>query len=201
MNMTDFPDGANDNIKLKETFYSKIDRRIQHYLDLLTPFTRRRWFCATFYLLVFFSRVVYCNGFFVVAYALSIFLLNQFILFLTPRSYPGMANITGTNDDKDFSLSLPQHNDDEFRPFIRRLPEFKFWWIWMKAISVCLVLTLFNIFDVPVFWPILVIYFFALFIATMRRQIEHMIQYKYLPFSWNKKVFHGKENSGKTYQS
>ncbi|KAH9615746.1 hypothetical protein KSS87_023519 [Heliosperma pusillum] len=44
-----------------------------------------------------------------------------------------------------------------------------------------------DVFDVPVFWPILLFYWFVLFMLTMRRQIHHMIKYKYVPFSFGKK--------------
>lgn len=50
------------------------------------------------------------------------------------------------------------------------------------------VLTFFPVFDVPVFWPILVLYWFVLFFLTMKRQIKHMIKYRYVPFSFGKKV-------------
>ena len=30
-------------------------------------------------------------------------------------------------------------------------------------------------FDVPVYWPILVVYFFVLFALTMRRQIQYVL--------------------------
>ena len=43
-------------------------------------------------------------------------------------------------------------------------------------------------FDVPVFWPILLMYFLVLFFVTMKRQIKHMIKYRYIPFSFGKKV-------------
>jgi hypothetical protein len=32
-------------------------------------------------------------------------------------------------------------------------------------------MTFFSIFDIPVFWPILLIYFLALFAMTMKRQV------------------------------
>lgn len=71
-------------------------------------------------------------------------------------------------------------------------------------------MTFFSIFDVPVFWPILLIYFIILFVLTMKRQIKHMIQHKvrrwhrlllflltpigavclqYVPFSFGKKRY------------
>ena len=47
-------------------------------------------------------------------------------------------------------------------------------------------MTFFELFDVPVFWPILLLYFIVLFVITMKRQIRHMVKYKYVPFSWGK---------------
>jgi hypothetical protein len=51
-----------------------------------------------------------------------------------------------------------------------------------------LVLTFFKFVDVPVFWPILLLYWAILFFVTMKRQIRHMIKYRYVPFSWGKQV-------------
>ena len=58
----------------------------------------------------------------------------------------------------------------------------------IRSISIGLLMTFFRFFDVPVFWPILVIYWFLLFTVTMKRQIAHMIKYRYVPFTWGKKV-------------
>jgi hypothetical protein len=49
-------------------------------------------------------------------------------------------------------------------------------------------MTFFPVFDVPVFWPILLMYFLVLFFVTMKRQIKHMIKYRYVPFSFGKKA-------------
>ena len=57
-----------------------------------------------------------------------------------------------------------------------------------KAILIGFVVTFFPIADVPVFWPILLMYWFVLFFVTMKRQIKHMIKYRYIPFSLGKKV-------------
>ena len=57
-----------------------------------------------------------------------------------------------------------------------------------KAILIGFVITFFPIFDVPVFWPILLMYWFVLLFVTMKRQIKHMIKYRYIPFSLGKKV-------------
>jgi len=57
-------------------------------------------------------------------------------------------------------------------------------------VTLALFLTFFSLFDVPVFWPILLIYFIVLFVLTMKRQIKHMLKHKYLPFSFGKKKYH-----------
>lgn len=57
-----------------------------------------------------------------------------------------------------------------------------------KAFCVAFLMTFFSVFDVPVFWPILLCYWIVLFVLTMKRQIMHMIKYKYIPFSIGKQV-------------
>ena len=62
-------------------------------------------------------------------------------------------------------------------------------------------MTFFPVFDVPVFWPILLMYFIMLFTMTMKQQLRHMIKHKYVPFSWGKQTYGkggggGKEKSG-----
>lgn len=57
-----------------------------------------------------------------------------------------------------------------------------------KAIVIGICVTFFPIFDIPVFWPILLLYWIVLLFITMRRQIRHMIKYRYIPFSTGKKV-------------
>jgi len=50
-------------------------------------------------------------------------------------------------------------------------------------------MTFFSFFDIPVFWPILLVYFIVLFVLTMKRQIKHMIKHKYVPFNLGKKRY------------
>lgn len=62
-------------------------------------------------------------------------------------------------------------------------------WSVVKAVGLSFFLTFIPFFDIPVFWPILVIYFFALCFMTMRRQIAHMWKHKYIPFDIGKKKY------------
>jgi hypothetical protein len=57
--------------------------------------------------------------------------------------------------------------------------------------------TFFSVFDVPVFWPVLLLYFVVLFVLTMKRQIKHMLKHKYVPFSFGKAVYTGTGKNSK----
>lgn len=74
--------------------------------------------------------------------------------------------------EDDLGPELPTKSNEEFRPFIRRLPEFKFWYAITKSTVIGMICTFFEVFDIPVFWPILVMYFITLFCITMKRQIK-----------------------------
>merc|ERR1712218_129855 len=83
-----------------------------------------------------------------------------------------MAEFEAAEDAEEDGMALPTRQNDEFRPFIRRLPEFKFWYSATKATVIAFVCTFFEFFNIPVFWPILVMYFITLFCITMKRQIK-----------------------------
>jgi hypothetical protein len=141
-----------------------------------------------------------------VAYALGIYLLNLFLAFLTPKFDPSSDAADTEMEDGSVGI-LPTKQDEEFRPFIRRLPEFKFWYWATRAIAIGFLCSWFEIFNVPVFWPVLVMYWMILFVLTstlsavrlfsgltanglpVRKQIQHMIKYRYVPFSFGKKNY------------
>lgn len=74
--------------------------------------------------------------------------------------------------DDENGPALPTRATEEFRPFIRRLPEFKFWLSVTKSTIIAFFCTFVDAFNIPVFWPILVMYFITLFCITMKRQIK-----------------------------
>jgi hypothetical protein len=63
------------------------------------------------------------------------------------------------------------------------------WLAALKAVVVSIIMTFISVLDIPVFWPILVVYFIVLLAFTMKRQIQHMIQHRYIPFSFGKKAY------------
>lgn len=145
---------------------------------------------------IFIVRMFVVQGFYIVTYVLLIFILNQFILFLQPKDRAMLIAArrreqSGDADTSDANApSLPTADDEEFRPFVRRLPEFHFWYTSSVATVMAFFCTFFSAFDVPVFWPVLVVYFIALFVATMRRQWLDMKKLKYVPWDiGNKKTY------------
>jgi hypothetical protein len=111
--------------------------------------------------------LTYCT----VAYSLGIYLLNLFLAFLQPKFDP--SNEAIDNDMEDGAVGgLPTKQDEEFKPFIRRLPEFKFW---HSAIAIGFACTWFSIFDVPVFWPVLVVYWLILFTLTSKLDLLMLV--------------------------
>ncbi|KAG6508506.1 hypothetical protein ZIOFF_033880 [Zingiber officinale] len=218
---------------------SDFSRAFQYYLDKSTPHTTERWIGTAGFAVIYCLRVYLVQGFYIVSYGLGIYLLNLLIGFLSPLVDPEIEVSDG--------LSLPTRGSDEFKPFVRRLPEFKFC-LWhlicgcvvcivqptasltlihgsrdfqsltlqhkyilssisvsrysiTKAFCVAFVMTFFSVFDVPVFWPILLCYWVVLFCLTMKRQITHMIKYKYVPFNLGKQRYGGKKNSGNASRS
>ena len=74
------------------------------------------------------ARIVIGQGWYLITYGLGIYILNLFLAFLTPKVDP----VTLQSEDDD-DAGLPTSNQEEFRPFIRRLPEFKFWYSMTKV--------------------------------------------------------------------
>ncbi|XVF15503.1 hypothetical protein REPUB_Repub09cG0159500 [Reevesia pubescens] len=161
----------------------EMSRRYQHILDKTVPYILKRWIGCLAVVFIYAVRVYFVQGFYIITYGLGIYLLNLLMGFLSPQVDPEMQD----------GPTLPTRGSDEFRPFVRRLPEFKFWYSITKAFCIAFVMTFFSVFDVPVFWPILLFYWLMLFILTMRRQILHMIKYKYVPFSFGKQRYDGKK--------
>ncbi|XP_076035410.1 protein RER1 isoform X1 [Oratosquilla oratoria] len=160
----------------------------QYYLDKWTPHTASRWVFTVVLIAGFLIRIFLMQGWYIICYALGIYHLNLFLAFLTPKIDPAFGQ-----DDED-GPSLPTKANEEFRPFMRRLPEFKFWYSVTKSTLIALFCTFFQVFNVPVFWPILVMYFITLFLITMKRQIKHMIKYRYIPFTFGKPRYQTPEN-------
>ncbi len=94
---------------------SKINQRVQVLLDRSSPHIAPRWIALLVCLLAYVLRVFTLRGFYIVSYGLAIYNLNLLLGFLTPQF------------DADSEGPVLPTKSGEFKPFVRRLPEFKFW--------------------------------------------------------------------------
>eukprot|EP00252_Welwitschia_mirabilis_P005252 TRINITY_DN1574_c0_g1_i1.p1 TRINITY_DN1574_c0_g1~~TRINITY_DN1574_c0_g1_i1.p1 ORF type:complete len:208 (-),score=21.07 TRINITY_DN1574_c0_g1_i1:237-860(-) len=193
MIMEGFSDeGHNNNSGSWSRFSGNISRKFQHFLDITTPHRFRRWLGFLAIALAYIVRVLWIQGFYVVTYGLGIYILHLFIAFLSPQTDP----------EVEYGGSvLPVQDSDEFKPFVRRLPEFKLWYSLTKAFCIAFLMTFAPIFDVPVFWPILLVYWIMLFLMTVKRQILHMIKFKYVPFTVGKQRYGVRKSAVEKVQS
>ncbi|KAG6331672.1 hypothetical protein ID866_7420 [Astraeus odoratus] len=127
--------------------------------------------------------------------ALAIYLLDLLLAFLQPRFDPSLQDDLAADEIEKGGIedgpALPSQRDDEFRPFVRRLPEWQFWSGSRKLYpgrDSCLIIQLLRRFRCSHFF---VVYFCVLFALTMRRQIQHMIKYKYIPWDIGRKARYG----------
>ncbi|XP_019152777.1 PREDICTED: protein RER1B-like [Ipomoea nil] len=167
---------------------SEFSRMFRYYLDRSAPYVVERWIGTLAAASIYVLRVYYVRGFHIISYGVGTYLLNLLIGFLSPKFDPELEALDGP------SLHT-RDSDDEYRPFVRRLPEFLLWYATTKAFIVAFFMTFCSVFDVPVFWPILLCYWIVLFILTMKRQITHMIKYKYVPFNYGKTRYDDQKKS------
>lgn len=99
-----------------------VSRQYQHLLDRTTPHMLRRWLGTLAVAFIYVVRVYLVQGFYIVSYGLGIYILNLLIGFLSPQVDPEIQELSD-------GPTLPTRGSDEFRPFVRRLPEFKFWYL------------------------------------------------------------------------
>ncbi|KAG6413404.1 hypothetical protein SASPL_126113 [Salvia splendens] len=148
--------------------------------------------------LLFLSR----KGFYIVTYGLGIYLLNLLIGFLSPLVDPELEPSDGPSlpTKVTYLLGGIMYHDQKLQssatsslvgPFSYDLVLCcgQFWGMWYaitKAFCVAFLMTFFSMFDVPVFWPVLLCYWIVLLFLTMKRQIMHMVKYRYIPFNLGK---------------
>lgn len=71
-------------------FAESIARKYQYVMDKSSPHILYRWLVFAVLLTIYFVRVYYANGWFIVTYGLGIYMLNQLIGFISPQvsNYP-----------------------------------------------------------------------------------------------------------------
>ena len=167
----------NEKSLAEKTFFQRFKLYKSIIRDKIIIYRLERWLIVAIFALIFVIRVILSQGFYCLTYYVCIHILNSFIGFISPLEDPEEY---GLNSGDSY---LPQKNNEEFKPFQRKVKEYRFWAIVFSTFLVAIPMTFSKAFDIPVFWPVLLFYFILIFYIVMRRQIQHMIKYHYLP--WN----------------
>ncbi|CAJ1024592.1 Rer1 family, putative [Leishmania lindenbergi] len=172
---------------IDHSFLRKARVTYKHCLDVSVPHRGLRWCFFAFLAILYVARVVTFGGFYVITYGLCIHLLYLLLLLITPLSDP--------DEGEGTSLPTTHVHDDEYRPFMPKVQEFVVWKQMFTVVAVCLFLTMFSFLDIPVFWPILVLYFLVLFATQVGGRVRHMIKHGYVPWNTGKPKFVPKNTS------
>ncbi|KRX07338.1 hypothetical protein PPERSA_06953 [Pseudocohnilembus persalinus] len=185
---------AEDNLFIDEresVLEKTINRLMTKYrqrIDKYIIYPRGRWAFTGFFLFLYILRVLILGGYYVVSYILGLYLLHLGVQFFTPV---GVPDLDEEDEDDDMIVGeLPTFNQSgqEQGPLIRSMSEFKFWKNATTAILIAVFCTLSDIFDLPVFWPFLLLYFIMLVVLTVKRQLKHMKKYGYNILDFSRKT-------------
>ena len=172
----------NNNSLSNTGFKNKIKIYINSIRDKIIIYRAIRWIIVAVLFIIYILRVLYIKGYYALTYCIGIHFLNSFIGFISPLDDP-------EEELEEGDSHLPQKNNEEFRPFQRKVKEYSFWSIMFWTLMISIPMTFFEAFNVPVFWPLLLVYFIMIFFLIMRKQIKHMIKYHYLPWDSGKKTY------------
>ena len=173
----------NSNTFSNTGFKNKIKIIINSIRDKIIIYRAIRWIIVAILFSIYIIRVLYIKGYYALTYCIGIHFLNSFIGFISPLDDPEDEEL------QEGDSHLPQKNNEEFRPFQRKIKEYAFWRIMFWTLIFSIPMTFFEAFNVPVFWPLLLVYFIMIFFLIMRKQIKHMIKYHYLPWDSGKKTY------------
>lgn len=145
--------------------------------DKLSPLPAYRWGFTGALVLLYAYRIFIIKSHAVVTYCAAVYLLHAFILFATPKD----QSIPDPFEEVDEEYN-PSNIDNDFRPYVRRLPEYSFWVFATQIVLTAFFLTLLDFMDIPVFIPILAMYFIFIVCMTAYKLWVHSHKFKYSLF-------------------
>lgn len=146
----------------------------QLMMDKLSPLPALRWGFTAVLMFLYVCRIIKIKTYAVVTYCAAVYLLHAFILFATPKD----QSIPDPFEEVDDEYN-PSNIDNDFRPYVRKLPEYSFWVFATQIITTAFILTMFDFMDIPVFMPILVMYFVFIVCMTAYKLWIHSHKFKY----------------------
>jgi hypothetical protein len=175
--MADAPPPApplRDRLVIKQT---EFEMKFESVILKAKPYVLYRWISFAVLAVIFVLRMILQARFYTAAYVGGLYLLNCLVLFVSPKLDPDLYGAD----------VLPTTGDGDYRPFVRRLPEFVFWRRAIQCILIVHASTLFRFLDPPVYGPMLLVYFLIVALLNFRTRIVHMLKHGYVPFDFGKR--------------
>lgn len=158
------------------TLKASIERNFRIYMDKIVPFTAPRWGGFGLLVFLFLLRVFLAGGYYVICYGVFIHILYLTVLVITPRA----------DMEEKLDAMIPEHQREK-PVFVPKVGEFTVWKQMTRVVLIGFVLSMMPFLDLPVYVPVLVLYFFALVGIQVGTRVQHMIKYKYVPWNTKKK--------------
>lgn len=157
-----------------------LGNKARHVVDSWAIHARRRWTIFALVFLAFLVRMVLLDGYYAAMYLLSFYIVQNVIQYLTPSELPTIQEEEESGVVYDIPVAIAAgRTSDASKPMLRKMGEFKLWKKTFAASLLCLVATFIPALDVPVFWPILLLYFLFVLVSVVARQYHHMRRYGY----------------------
>jgi len=169
-----------------EKVVNKLWMQYRNKIDRYTIYVRERWIFTISMMILYVIRVLLSGGFYVISYVLGLYVLHAFVRFVTPLGLPDVEE----DEEEKIGEELPifAQAPGDSKPLIRSVSEFKFWQGITLAVLLSNLLVSSEVFDLPVYWPFLLIYFLFLVGMTARKHMRHMEKYGYSIVDFGKKV-------------
>ncbi|KAH0574488.1 RER1-like protein-retention of ER protein [Spironucleus salmonicida] len=141
--------------------YFKAKQQLKQLENLTAGFSLYRWIGTTVLTVFYLLFVLLTHSHYAIVYFLYIYILSAFIQFISPK--------TG-----DSTVALPVSTTDlaDAKNYQREMCEFDFWFVATIWTFISLILSFFPFTDIPVFWPVLVLYSIALTIAIVHKELQ-----------------------------
>ncbi|KAJ7967308.1 Protein RER1 [Quillaja saponaria] len=139
-------------------WWQHLSKLYQFYLDESTPHTVYRWIGTVVLAAIYVLRIYYVQGFPYLCILLGYYIEISLVEFLNPLVDPKLEPSDGP--------VLPTKGSVEFKTFIRRFHEFKFWYSCTKAFCIAFVMTFFSICDVTASWFFLILLSHMIFVIV-----------------------------------
>ena len=105
--------------------------KVRFFIDRISIYSKQRWLFYVLVFICFFARMAYLDGYYAIMYLYSFYVVQNVIQYITPSELP---TIQEEEENPETIYDIPDNtsfvkNQDESKPVIRKLGEFKLWLI------------------------------------------------------------------------